>query len=644
MESVILSSPLLLISYGIALFLCIFDLIKHSSGYVFPKLGGITVNILKVIKRRITPFVLTLVFLFLFVGCTTPLQTEQMEPVPITLVDGDFTASERSVRVERGGDAVFMLTFPDGLVFGGCDYGNYSTDTQDGVTSLTLRAVRYPCRVHIWTLALESSIFYYLNGGKFKTEALDGDFYLEGYDLTHHLRANTAIGTDKIERVGYVQTSWNTKADGSGERIGLGSRVTIQNGENIQLYAEWKKCIDERELSYTVEDGQITLNAYLGGTQVEEFVLPATIQGMQVTRIAEGFAENIVGKSLVLPHGLKEVATSAFKRCAFEEITFFDGLEEVTDRSFTHTSFKTWHINAEQKPVYQKDNDNAVFADKMDRLILNKESKKMVFFAGCSMSYGLRSERVEKAFDGKYVICNMGVIGGINAAFQLDCITPFLGEGDVFVHAPEVGSGYQLMSDLNGGSRVFVTVEGNYDLLCYTDMSKMIGAFSHFRTYNKNRKEMSTGGYADYNDHYNEYGDIIIPRPYTGENKQFSELGYYYEPQFVTKESMAVLAEKYDAIERRGGKVLFSFSPINLDGLTEEMRSQKSWLQFETAVKDELTSYGYRPISKAEDYLYGGRYFYDADYHLNDEGVDKRTGQLIADIKSVLARMVVAEA
>lgn len=35
MESVILSSPLLLCLYGAALFFCIFDAVKHSSGYAF---------------------------------------------------------------------------------------------------------------------------------------------------------------------------------------------------------------------------------------------------------------------------------------------------------------------------------------------------------------------------------------------------------------------------------------------------------------------------------------------------------------------------------------------------------------------------------------------------------------------------------
>lgn len=40
MESVIFSSPLLLVLYGVAILMCIFDLIKRDSGYIFPMLSA----------------------------------------------------------------------------------------------------------------------------------------------------------------------------------------------------------------------------------------------------------------------------------------------------------------------------------------------------------------------------------------------------------------------------------------------------------------------------------------------------------------------------------------------------------------------------------------------------------------------------
>lgn len=41
-ESVIFNSPVLIAGYSIALFFCVFDLFKHSSGYVFPILSAVS--------------------------------------------------------------------------------------------------------------------------------------------------------------------------------------------------------------------------------------------------------------------------------------------------------------------------------------------------------------------------------------------------------------------------------------------------------------------------------------------------------------------------------------------------------------------------------------------------------------------------
>lgn len=40
-ESVIFNSPVLIAGYSIALFFCIFDLFKHSSGYIFPVISAV---------------------------------------------------------------------------------------------------------------------------------------------------------------------------------------------------------------------------------------------------------------------------------------------------------------------------------------------------------------------------------------------------------------------------------------------------------------------------------------------------------------------------------------------------------------------------------------------------------------------------
>ena len=39
MESIIIENPILWLGYGIALFFCVYDLIKKATGYIFPVLS-----------------------------------------------------------------------------------------------------------------------------------------------------------------------------------------------------------------------------------------------------------------------------------------------------------------------------------------------------------------------------------------------------------------------------------------------------------------------------------------------------------------------------------------------------------------------------------------------------------------------------
>ena len=103
--------------------------------------------------------------------------------------------------------------------------------------------------------------------------------------------------------------------------------------------------------------------------------------------------------------------------------------------------------------IYQAVNNSAYYADNVDRLIVNADKKKLVFFAGCSFAYGVNSNMADNMFGGEYVVCNMGVNGDINGAFQMEIILSCLGEGDILVHSPEQMSAPQLMSSFSHPAR-----------------------------------------------------------------------------------------------------------------------------------------------------------------------------------------------
>ena len=563
-----------------------------------------------------------------------------VEQVYITVLHNDAVVSESFVTADRRGDVELELTLAEGYGFDGCNYlGDYSVSGYTGNVVLRLQDVKYDVRLEIETGQLEDAIYYHLNGGSFCDPQMEGDSYVRFADLSHHLRANTDIATGTIYRDGYTQTGWNTQPDGSGQQIGLGSRVTAGEG-TLHLYAQWVAWTDGAWFSYapdsvTADPDDIVLTGYLGDPEITRLVIPAQIDGYTVSGIGENFAQGLALTELILPNTIMYVQRGAFVDTGIEAIWFFDNLEEIYDKSFS-SGIRTVHINAVLAPRYSTDCDHAQFAENMDRLILNAEQKKLVFFAGCSMSYGLRSDLVEEAFGGEYTVFNMGVIGGTNASFQFDCITAYLSEGDILIHAPEEMSEYQLLHNTRSEVRIFYCVESNYDLLALADLSNTELLFNNYTEYTRGRLQAeAVYTYEDYNPNYNLYGDYIVPRPNSGEDAAFDIVACYL-PDCVNADSVARLNEKYDRIAEKGATVFFSFAPINRNAVPEEEQAVKSWEQFENNVRNGLKA-EHRVISEVEDYMMAGQYFFDTDYHLTDEGAVIRTEMLIGDIKAALA-------
>ena len=588
-------------------------------------------------KKAIGCFCLLFAVIFLFAACGG--EGEIFRQVQVVVHHDDTVVAEGAATGQQRGNIEVKLTIAEGYGFEGCDYaGDYIVSGYTGEITLRLLDVKYNTRVKIQTNTLDQAIYYHLNGGEFCDSFRQGDTYMGFADLSHHLRANTDIATGVIQRDGYTQIGWNTQPDGSGERIGLGSRVTKENG-TLHLYAQWVEWTDGSAFTYekdrvTEDQFDIVLTGYCGDQDISSLVIPGQIDGRTVVGISEDFAQGLQLQCLVLPNTTVYVRRDAFQDTTIEEIWFFDNLREVYDESFS-TSIRTVHINAVQPPCFTVTRDHAQFAEVMDRLILNADKKKMVFFAGCSMGYGLDSETVEAAFDGEYVIINAGVIGGTNASFQFDCITEYMSEGDIFIHAPEGMSPYQLLEDLESEIRIFYCVESNYDLLALADLSETKMLFDHFTEFNQRRaQEEQTYTYQDYNPNYNEYGDYALERT-TGE-KRTSDIVDYFRPDYVNKRTVARLNEKYDRIAQKGATVFVSFAPINKDAIPEDERTARSWEQFERNINNGVDS-RFRVISSVEDYMMDEIYFYDTDYHLTDEGAAIRTQRLINDIKAALA-------
>lgn len=245
----------------------------------------------------------------------------------------------------------------------------------------------------------------------------------------------------------------------------------------------------------------------------------------------------------------------------------------------------------------------------------------------------------DNMFGGEYVVCNMGVNGDINGAFQMEIILSCLGEGDILVHSPEQMSAPQLMSSFYLDGRMFIMIEGNYDLLSIPDFSDNDLIFRAYMHYAEIRGREEPCSYSDgRTESFNEYGDFTYPRPYdeATENERdvtYSDDKYNFVPEMLTEEGVAKLAGYYAAAEDAGAKVYITYAPVNSSAQTA-VSVEEAGESFDARFKQLLAPYGYAPISDYRDYIYSGRYFYDSDYHLNDYGAIMRTVQLIKDLQA----------
>lgn len=555
---------------------------------------------------------------------------ENHTAVPVSIVEGEgFAVENNGLWVEPGGDAVFWLTVPRGYSLGSADYdGEYQVEMSGEKLCLTLKNVRYPSKIRIGLTEDFACITYHPNGG-------DGETFTEIYDRKVHTRPNTATGG--FSRAGYTLTGWNTAPDGTGTRIGLGSRADADN-LGLTLYAQWAEWNDPSDFRW-IEGTGITVTGFSGSG--ETVVIPAVIDGKPVTGIAHQAFMGCPARQVVLPETMERVAAGAFENCAVESVMLFDSIAEIRNDSFRNCpDFRTVQINAAELPSGYGYRKESAYADKLDLLIGAAGQRKFVCYGGCSMWYNLDGGMLEEALNGEYTVINLGLNGLANSAVQMQMMMPYLEEGDILFHTPELASATQMMRRLSMNEKddvFWCGVENNYDLLTAVDVQSVPGLLDSFCTYLE-RKD----GACAYSDQYldsfgraylDEWGGIPFEREETA--AMLSDPVEMAE-SCIRWEAMAALREYYDRFRERGVRVYVGYACVNLDALPEEQQGNGETVDnlFREAVAQME---GAVLISRLSEYLYRNGDFYDTNYHLLSDAARENTARWIRDIRMQMA-------
>ena len=529
----------------------------------------------------------------------------------------------------------------------------------NGQYSLSLNNVKYNTRVTVFVEPIngdsegsgeidesDNLITYDANGGEYiLSDGLPMNQVI--YSTIHHPRPNTSVGTDIMKRDGYTLLGWNTKADLTGEHIGLGSRYLDLEHHTFTLYAEWSKYSDKSNFEYHEEDNKIIIDKYIGTSL--EVSIPEYIDEKIVTTIGlRAFFESNIEK-VILPKSITSVERLAFARCQIKEIYFYDNLVEMDDGCFLESNqLSTVHINAITPPKYTKLDRNVTYADKVDHLIVNQGKKKIIILGGSGAFYNVDACVLKKLYP-EYEPFNLAVNGWFNNYVQLDIINHFVEEGDILLHVVESCGKFQFMTTNTMGeydektgydSRLFNCFEQNYDLITYSDLRNVTHFFEVYHKFNRGRKNVSAKKYTDYTDFADERGDYssdpeirinveAFPSmsPLDGKTvireKSISKEGAV-DRTCYNRVGMSILNDYYQQFIDKGVKIYFAFACVAKESLLADDKKPENISAYEQEVRGYLSSKA-TIVNSMEDVLLPIEQFSNTDWHLKYESAVEQT-------------------
>ena len=269
---------------------------------------------------------------------------------------------------------------------------------------------------------------------------------------------------------------------------------------------------------------------------------------------------------------------------------------------------------------------------KFDRL-KEIEEPKIIIVGGSSVAFGLDSALLAETV-GMPVV-NFGLYATLGTKIMMDLSKANVNEGDIVVLAPEMDQ--QTLSLYFNAEAALQGMESDWSMLSYIpgeNCSDLMGGVYEYVTakikYLRNGLLNPAGVYN--RDSFNEYGDIVYPRPY-------NTMLLGYDPNMTIELTPSIFAKEFvDYVnaytaycQRQGATVYFDFPPMNASAMSAS-NTEDSLFDFCNYLYENLDC---KIIGNVNDYIIDADYFYDSNFHLNDSGVVLRTSLLAHDINRV---------
>jgi len=441
-----------------------------------------------------------------------------------------------------------------------------------------------------------------------------------------HLNPVTLLGTYYLFKDGYTLESYNTEPDGSGTRVGIGSKVDISfaNENKIKLYAQWIKWSDTSDFEFIEkEDGTYKLERYIGDVNVPCIVVPNEVLNKKVSEISSYAFDNINVEKIILNLDLETLNSCAINECKeLTSLLMFTNIVDAYIDSVNKSSLETIYINSTTYTNNTTINERDI-SSQLDQIKAMKK-ERVIFFGHTPLRYN----HDITPFINKYPNKDFYIFGtqeGSNFALPLDILSRHLGENDKIII-----SILETYMDPNYiGYITFTYLKYNFDLISlinYQDYSKMF-----FPSYVQFMRYMETGLKgkvinAEQGNKLNEYGGLSHSKSSTSiDNKDSSyklKLNNYHKEEYYSYINRIV-----DNSNLKNENVFITWSTYNKNSISD----YTIFDNYENYVKSVLPNFTY--FDSIRDNIYAGdKFVQNSSTHLSKEGATERIARWLEQI------------
>lgn len=283
-------------------------------------------------------------------------------------------------------------------------------------------------------------------------------------------------------------------------------------------------------------------------------------------------------------------------------------------------------------PSTPRASKSLLFAEiKKDSLLANTPSPRIIFVGGSNLSFGLNSQEINDSLHINPI--NTAIHASIGMKYVLENTMQYAKKGDIIVFVPEYSHFY---NDWHGGSTELLRTviecnRANIKLLSKEQIRNCFpytGAFalSKFSPVEYIYWERKTEVYSV--NSFNKYGDVDAHWNLENRHNEFKPFGPIdtstYNPQVMNE--IRLIADKF---QEKGCIFLISypcFQETSFNNAKEAIRQ----------VEEKYQASGFRILGTPQRYMAPDSLMFNKPYHVNKQGVERRTKRLIEDLKIVL--------